>query len=136
MPGCVLAAISHSAASALQRQRGARKRLQALPIIKRSMAPLHRSHQAIRRMQVQVGLAKLAKAWACDCLCCLLLRLLLGDSIPQRYLAGTAAPLLGLPKSKARCRMQVGVGAIKSLAAQRAPMSMSSILEVRKALTL
>ena len=31
--------------------------------------------------------------------------------------------------------MQVGVGAIKSLAAQRAPMSMTSILEVREALT-
>ncbi|CAK0735069.1 hypothetical protein CVIRNUC_000523 [Coccomyxa viridis] len=38
------------------------------------------------------------------------------------------APLLRL--RQACCHPQVGVGAIKSLAAQRAPMSMSSILEV------
>ena len=57
-------------------------------------------------------------------------------SIQEGNFAGTAAPVLGSPKPNACCCMQVGVGAIKSLAAQRAPMSMTSILEVRKALTL
>ena len=68
-------------------------------------------------------------------ICCPLLRLLLGVVSKGVIWLAQLRQDWDRTMPKACCRMQVGVGAIKSLAAQRAPMSMSSILEVREAIT-